>query len=312
MSSNPTSASFSISSESGVPTTGSNSSSRIDRRTRSNPSGNRQGTASGTVSRLSRSRPETQSRNSEDANQPRAVYVEKRDRPRPPTGRGSIGISAENPMEPRYDGDETFCCNADGHLICFRTVDSKGHDSWRNASGKFAKAPTEAEWREHNAGGKERWTDRRMQNLGKDMQKHSKHYQSSSTTPMYYDVSDNAEQPRKRRTSRSSQSSRVSSEVGSIASQRSPSVGSRRAFEEISGYAEEWPVESSADIIFGISDAEVTRRIESQADGTLYVEERKRFRTEVHSGIGEAQRVADQLRNDLRRSKVLRIRNSKL
>ena len=176
MSSNPTSATWSVSSESGGPTTASSSTPRTANRARSNPV--TQASSGGTKRvmtqaerdvRSARSRPEVTGRNPEATNQPRAAYVEKRDRPLPPSGRGSTGVSAENPMEPKFDGDETYCCNAEGEIICFRVEDSKGQLSWRNVNGRFAKAPTDAEWRVHNAGGKSRWNDKKMQNLGKDM-----------------------------------------------------------------------------------------------------------------------------------------------
>ena len=77
-------------------------------------------------------------------------------------------------------------------------------------------------------------------------------------------------------------------------------MGSRRGFDEISGTADTWPVDYRQDVVFGVTDAEVTRRVENRIDGSLLVEERKRFRSAVNDGIGEAQRVADQLRNDLR------------
>ena len=72
-------------------------------------------------------------------------------------------------MEPQYEGHETFCCNKQGKLIAFQIMDNKGVYRWKDARGKFCKAPDGAEWIDHECWGKEIWTANRMKNLGTEM-----------------------------------------------------------------------------------------------------------------------------------------------
>ena len=101
-------ATFSVSSSSARDTTSSSTNPpRIYRNT-----GNRTIAARGPVL-TSSSRPdvgETQQNSNPPTTPARQAYVEKRDRELPPSGRGSTGVSAENPMEPQFDVDETCCC----------------------------------------------------------------------------------------------------------------------------------------------------------------------------------------------------------
>ena len=109
--------------------------------------------------------------------------MEKRDRPLPPSGRGSTGTSAENPMEPEFEGDETFCCNMEGQIIAFKTKNPiNGAVQWRDSAGKFCKQPTAEEWLDHGTWGKPRWLKKRMTNLGEDMEKCGRLYQSTERT----------------------------------------------------------------------------------------------------------------------------------
>ena len=129
MSSNQTTATFSVSSSSaGHHTT---SSSSVDHANRTTDS--RSAVARGLNRLRSSSRPDVggaQQNINPPSNQARTGYVEKRDRQLPPSGRGSTGVSAENPMEPEYDGDETFCCNAEGQLIACKIKGSNCSGSW--------------------------------------------------------------------------------------------------------------------------------------------------------------------------------------
>ena len=101
-------------------------------------------------------------------------YVDKRDRPKPPTGRGSTGVTAERPLPPSFKGDETFCTNDQGHIIKFRTNVKPGpHDSretWRSSAGSYSKRPTEEEWNTHRCRGKNLWTNRRLEWIERDRQ----------------------------------------------------------------------------------------------------------------------------------------------
>ena len=159
----------------------------------------------------------------------RQAYVEKRDRELPPSGGGSTGVSAENPMEPQYEGHETFCCNKKGEIIAFEFLDSKGVYRWKDARGKFCKAPNGDEWLDHECYGKDIWTANRMRNLGSDMSKCGR-MMLPAAPPVLYRVSEDHGSSRKRAASHSAQSTR-SSEIGSVGSEaRSASVGSRRGF----------------------------------------------------------------------------------
>ena len=161
MSSNQTTATFSVSSSSaGRHTTSSSSVDHTNRTT-----GSRSAAARGLNRLRSSSRPDVggaQQNTNPPSNQARTGYVEKRDRQLPPSGRGSTGISAENPMEPEYEGDETFCCNRQGQLIAFKFKDSKGVTRWKDAAGKFCKPPDSNEWLDHGGWGKAIWTAKRL------------------------------------------------------------------------------------------------------------------------------------------------------
>ena len=96
----------------------------------------------------------------------RTPLVNKSERPRPTTGKGSTGVSIENPMEPCFVGDETFCTDFNGDVILFRTnrveKDVVERQYWRNASGQFAKPPTEDQWNTHRLYGINKYIGKRI------------------------------------------------------------------------------------------------------------------------------------------------------
>ena len=234
----------------------------------------------------------------------RQAYVEKRDRELPPSGRGSSGVSAENPMEPQYEGHETFCCNMNGELIAFQFLDSKGVYRWKDARGKFCKAPNGDEWLDHECWGKDIWIANRMRNLGADMSRTGRLTPMRAPTPSFIAappglnrISEDHGHSKKRAASHSAMSTR-SSEVGSVGSEaRSASVGSRRCFSETFG---EDRGDLSQDIVFGVTEADISRKLTSiTKDGTIFAEERKRVRVEICKEADESHRVAESLRNEL-------------
>ena len=91
----------------------------------------------------------------------RESYVDKSDRLRPPSGRGSSGFTLEKPLPPEFEGDETFCCDADGRIIAMR-IEVQGRHRWKDFMGRFCKERTYEEWRVHTIDGKNKWLERKM------------------------------------------------------------------------------------------------------------------------------------------------------
>ena len=120
--------------------------------------------------------------------------------------------------------------------------------------------------------------------------------QPSAQTDIFHIPEDHGNS-RKRVASHSAQSTR-SSEIGSVDSgARSASVGSRRCYSETFG---DDRGDLSQEVIFGVTEAEISRRVASfTTEGSYFAEERKRFRVGIEKGVNESQKVTDRLRDEL-------------
>ena len=177
-----------------------------------------------------------------------------------------------------------FCCTEDGLITLFRVDCMDGEIRRKDSKGKFAKEPTAEERRIHTAHAKNKYLEARMQKLGRGMEGVAGRYPTSSASCS----ADGSDFRRRMITSRSPSPSSV----------WSPSFG-------VSSWNDKVLTETmnfTQDLVFGMTEREVTGRLEVYIDGSFCAEEeRKRFKTDLGAKVTGVQKVTTQVREQLER-----------